>query len=89
MIFRETKLSNGDDIELLFVRRAINPRDRWSGQMAFPGGRQNINETDHEMCFACREPLTDQEILSEKYVLDECCPYCYEKNGPGLIVTND
>ena len=50
---------------------------------------KNLNETEHEMCFACREPLTHQEILSDKYVLDECCPYCYEKNGPGLILSND
>jgi 8-oxo-dGTP pyrophosphatase MutT (NUDIX family) len=26
-------------IELLFIRRAEHPRDPWSGQMAFPGGR--------------------------------------------------
>jgi len=25
-------------------------------------------------------------MLSEKYVIEECCPYCYEKNGPGLII---
>ncbi|MAS62230.1 MAG: sulfurtransferase [Euryarchaeota archaeon] len=50
---------------------------------------KNLNETEHEMCFACREPLTHQEILSDKYVLDECCPYCYDKNGPGLILSND
>jgi len=47
---------------------------------------KNLNETEHEMCFACREPLTHNEMLSEKYILDECCPYCYEKNGPGLII---
>jgi len=50
---------------------------------------KNLNETEHEMCFACREPLTHQEMLSEKYVLDECCPYCYEKNGPGLIISSN
>lgn len=50
---------------------------------------KNLNETEHEMCFACREPLTFQEMRSDKYILDECCPYCYEKNGPGLIITKD
>ena len=49
---------------------------------------KNLNETEHQMCFACREPLTNQEMLSEKYVIEECCPYCYEKNGPGLIISN-
>ena len=28
-----------DDNELLFIRRSENPRDPWSGHMAFPGGR--------------------------------------------------
>ena len=50
---------------------------------------KNLNETEHEMCFACREPLTYQEMRSDKYILDEYCPYCYEKNGPGLIITKD
>lgn len=27
-------------LELLFVRRSINERDTWSGQVAFPGGKR-------------------------------------------------
>lgn len=27
-------------LELLFIRRSINERDTWSGQVAFPGGRR-------------------------------------------------
>jgi len=27
------------DLELLFIRRRVNPSDPWSGQVAFPGGR--------------------------------------------------
>tara|TARA_B100001113_G_scaffold150818_1_gene123673 strand:- start:66 stop:926 length:861 start_codon:yes stop_codon:yes gene_type:complete len=41
---------------------------------------KDLNETDHEMCFACREPLTKEDIRSEKYVVEECCPYCFGKN---------
>ena len=44
-----------------------------------------LNETGHEMCFACREPLTYEETKSEQYVVEICCPYCYEKNTPELI----
>ena len=29
----------GAGLELLFIRRAEDPADRWSGHMAFPGGR--------------------------------------------------
>ncbi|KAG4048604.1 hypothetical protein JG687_00009828 [Phytophthora cactorum] len=27
-------------LELLFVRRSVNEKDTWSGQIAFPGGRR-------------------------------------------------
>ena len=36
----------GPGLELLFIRRAEDPRDRWSGQMAFPGGRQEPADED-------------------------------------------
>ena len=32
--------------EMFFIVRAINVRDRWSGQVGFPGGRQEKGETD-------------------------------------------
>lgn len=35
-------------LEMLYMQRAQNPRDRWSGQMAFPGGRQERGETDEQ-----------------------------------------
>jgi 8-oxo-dGTP pyrophosphatase MutT (NUDIX family) len=33
-------------IELLFIHRAEDPRDPWSGQMAFPGGREEPDDLD-------------------------------------------
>ena len=35
-----------------------------------------LEETDHQMCFACREPLTEEELTSEDYVIGQSCPYC-------------
>ncbi|KAI8896683.1 NUDIX hydrolase domain-like protein [Globomyces pollinis-pini] len=32
----------------MFIRRAFSPRDRWSGHIAFPGGKQDKGETDRE-----------------------------------------
>ena len=46
---------------------------------------KNLNETEHEMCFACREPLTKEEMSSEQYVIDQYCPYCYTKKGINLM----
>ncbi|KAJ1985129.1 hypothetical protein H4R34_000206 [Dimargaris verticillata] len=33
-------------LELLYIERARSQRDRWSGQIAFPGGRREPGETD-------------------------------------------
>ncbi len=34
------------DLHLLFIHRAHNPQDPWSGHMAFPGGRKNPGDDD-------------------------------------------
>jgi 8-oxo-dGTP pyrophosphatase MutT (NUDIX family) len=49
----------GPGLELLFIRRAEDPRDRWSGHMAFPGGRAEPGDPDLEAT-AVRE--TAEEI---------------------------
>lgn len=36
----------GPGLELLFIRRAEDPNDRWSGHMAFPGGRSEPGDED-------------------------------------------
>jgi 8-oxo-dGTP pyrophosphatase MutT (NUDIX family) len=33
-------------LELLLIKRAEQPGDRWSGQMALPGGRREASDTD-------------------------------------------
>lgn len=34
-----------DDLEVLLIKRAANPRDPWSGHMALPGGRREPTDT--------------------------------------------
>ena len=38
-------LLEGSEAEILFIKRSVNPRDRWSGHVAFPGGRQEGDES--------------------------------------------
>ena len=37
-----------------------------------------LNVTGAEVCFACREPLTEEELNSPLYVPAVSCPYCVE-----------
>ena len=37
----------------------------------------SLSETDIEVCFACREPLTPDEKSSRKYIVGQSCPYCF------------
>ena len=33
----------------------------------------------YKMCFACRMPITEEEMLNEKYIEGISCIYCYDK----------
>lgn len=37
----------------------------------------DLKETDTAQCYACQEPLTKVETLSEQHVPGESCPHCY------------
>ncbi len=51
----------GGDPELLYIERAQVEHDPWSGQMAFPGGRQESRDADLQAT-AARETLEETGI---------------------------
>lgn len=38
--------NDGEEPQLIFIKRSENPADPWSGHMAFPGGRVEKNDND-------------------------------------------
>jgi len=39
---------NGNNLEILFIRRTNRINDKWSGHIAFPGGQLDLNESDFD-----------------------------------------
>ena len=37
-----------------------------------------LEETTTQMCWACREPLTEEEMENDQYEIAKYCPYCIE-----------
>jgi 8-oxo-dGTP pyrophosphatase MutT (NUDIX family) len=52
----------GPVLQLLFIKRATNPKDRWSGQIAFPGGK--MDASDASLLDACMREVHEEVGLS-------------------------
>ncbi|MCK5562861.1 NUDIX domain-containing protein, partial [Candidatus Bathyarchaeota archaeon] len=55
------------DLKILIVKRAENPADPWSGQMAFPGGKRDSKDQNLKQTVV-RETLEETNIN----LLDRC-----------------
>lgn len=47
-----------DNPDLLFIKRALNPQDHWSGHLAFPGGKQDAK--DPSLLAACLREVHEE-----------------------------
>ena len=58
----------------------------WEGECFVFDGRVAVNENlergNHELCYACRHPLSEADRQSEKYQIGVSCPYCYDDLTP-------
>ncbi len=48
--------------EILYIKRALREGDRWSGQMAFPGGKRDSDDVD-DLDTAERETFEEGKII--------------------------
>ena len=68
---------NLDPFDLLYIRRALKKNDPWSGQIAFPGGRHENNETLQET--AERETMEEIGLdITKKTGNYQCIGYCHK-----------
>ncbi len=42
---------------------------------------QDLRQGDYSVCYSCREPLREEDKLSEHYELGVSCHYCYESHS--------
>jgi hypothetical protein len=63
--FQQDWVRHGDP-EMLFIKRAANERDPWSGHIAFPGGRRDASD-ESDVAVAVRETWEEVGLdLSEE-----------------------
>ena len=74
-----------DDLWLLMIKRSENPRDPWSGQMAFPGGHADPQDQDL-FDTAAREALEEVGINLHNQEFLGCLQNVQPKNAP-MVVT--
>ena len=79
--FEEVYQLNGGILKYL---EEVEPEQNlWQGECFVFDGRVAVNENlesgDYVQCFACRRPLSREELLSEKYQQGISCPHCYDE----------
>ncbi len=79
--FKDVYQLNGGILRYL---EEIDPEEnRWQGECFVFDGRVAVNNGlkpgNYEQCFACRMPLSKENLKSEHYEPGISCPHCYDK----------
>ena len=68
---------------LKYLEEVPEEQSLWEGECFVFDQRvavtHNLLEGDYDQCFACRHPLSPNEINSAEYSPGVSCPYCYNK----------
>lgn len=67
---------------LKYLEEVQADRNLWCGECFVFDNRvtvdEALNEGEHEQCFACRRPVSKEDMSSEKYQQGVSCPRCYD-----------
>jgi len=68
---------------LKYLEKISKEKSLWEGECFVFDQRvavtHKLKEGKYNQCFACRHPLSPDEMLSEEYKKGTSCPYCYNK----------
>lgn len=68
---------------LKYLETVPQAETRWQGDcFVFDNRitvRHDLSEGEFEQCHACRTPLSAEDRKSERYVVGESCPHCWDK----------
>ena len=67
---------------LKYLEEVKEDENLWLGDCFVFDGRvavdKNLEQGNYEQCFACRMPLSDDELTSDKYEKGISCPHCVD-----------
>jgi len=68
---------------LKYLEKVDKENSLWNGECFVFDQRVCLTDElevgSYKMCFACRMPITEEEMLNEKYIEGISCVYCYDK----------
>lgn len=68
---------------LKYLEEIPQEKSMWQGDCFVFDNRVSVNHDlekgDYEQCFACRMPITQDDMQSPSYVKGESCPHCIDK----------
>ena len=71
---------------LKYLEEVPPAESRWQGECFVFDNRVSVDhelaQGSYDQCHGCRHPITEEDKLSEKYLLGVSCPRCYDHQTP-------
>ncbi len=68
---------------LRYLEEVPAEQNLWQGECFVFDSRVAVDEAlnpgSHNQCFACRRPISEKDMASDKYVKGVSCPYCFDE----------